>query len=236
MVRARLLRFTLLIVSLLGATGPARSDLGGTLSVQTDARNRGMSYSSNRPSVQLGLAWDGQAGWYGGLQLAQARFTADRQGAWLQAYGGRVFAILPGIDAEVGTLAHTFQHSGPYDFYEVYVGLLGERWNLRLYHSPDYYGSGDRSAYAELNLRWPLATGVAAIGHIGVLHGRGGRALSYVVPLGPTRVDLRLGASWQLGTSSELQLAWVSASRGGPYIWTDSSRRQTAVLGLTTAF
>ncbi|WP_263568855.1 TorF family putative porin [Paucibacter sp. DJ2R-2] len=236
MFSARLLRLTLLIVSLLGVTGPAWADLGGTLSMQTDARNRGMSYSSNRPSVQLGLAWDGDAGWYGGVQMAQARFTAGRQGAWLQGYSGRVFAILPGLDAEVGALAHTFHRAGPYDFNEVYAGLLGERWSVRFFHSPDYYGSGNRSAYAEFNLRWPLANGVAAIGHVGVLDGRGGRILSYVGSHGPTRVDLRLGVSWQLGASSDLQLAWVSVSRGGPYIWTDSSRRQTAVLGLTTAF
>jgi hypothetical protein len=50
------------------------------------------------------------------------------------------------------------------------------------------------------------------------------------------RTDLRAGTSWQLGTSSELQLAWVAASRGGPYTWTDATRRRTVVLQLTTAF
>jgi uncharacterized protein (TIGR02001 family) len=233
---ARLARLTVLIAPLLSATGPAWADVGGTLSLQTDARDRGMSYSRNTPNAQLGLAWDGSTGWYGGVQLARVRFNATKHGAWLQGYGGRVFEIAPGLDGEVGALAHSFQHVGRYGYHEIYAGLLGERWNLRLYHSPDYYGSGDRSAYAEFNLRWPLAKGVGAVGHVGVLHGRRGRVLSYVEPHGPTRVDLRIGASWQLGASSDLQLAWVSASRGGPYTWTDSSRRRTVVLGLTTAF
>ena len=233
---AHLARLTTLLIPLLGAAAPAWADVGGTLSLQTDARDRGMSYSGNRPSAQLGLSWDGPAGWYAGLQLARARFDADKHGAWLQGYGGRVFEIMPGLDGEAGVVAHSFQHVGRYDFYEVYAGLLGERWNLRLYHSPDYYGSGDHTLYGEFNLRWPLAKGVSAIGHVGMLHGHGGRVLSYLEPHGPTRVDLRAGASWQIAAGSELQLAWVAASRGGSYTWTDSTRRRTAVLSLTVAF
>jgi hypothetical protein len=49
-------------------------------------------------------------------------------------------------------------------------------------------------------------------------------------------VDLRAGASWQLGENCELQLAWVSASRGGPYTWADSAHRRRVVLGATATF
>jgi uncharacterized protein (TIGR02001 family) len=231
-----LARLTTLVATLLAGAGGAWADVGGTLSVQTDARQRGMSYSGNRPSAQLGLAWDGSAGWYGGAQLARVRFNAQGRGAWLQAYGGRVFELAPGLDGEAGVIANAFENVSRYDYQEVYAGLLGEGWNLRLYLSPDYYGSGQRSAYAELNLRWPLAKGWAALAHVGLLYGRRGQALQYVEPHGPTRLDLRLGASWQLGESSELQLAWIAAGRGGPYTWTDSTRRRTAVLSLTTAF
>jgi hypothetical protein len=115
------------------------------------------------------------------------------------------------------------------------VGLLGERWNLRLYHSPDYYGSGQRSVYGEFNLRWPVAKGVGLMGHVGVLRGHGAPS-AYADSRGPTRVDLRAGASWQLGENCELQLAWVSASRGGPYTWADSAHRRRVVLGATTTF
>lgn len=233
---ARLARLTLVIAPLLGTAAPAGADVGGTLSLQTDARDRGMSYSENRPSAQLGLAWDGSGGWYAGAQLGRVRFDATKRGAWLQGYGGRVFSIAPGLDGEAGVLAHRFQHVARYDFYEVYAGLLGERWNVRVYHSPDYYGGGDRSLYGEFNLRWPLAEGMSAVGHMGVLHGSGGRVLSYVTPNGPTRVDLRAGVAWQVGSSADLQLAWIAASRGGAYTWTDATRRSTVVLGLNVAF
>jgi len=232
---ARQVRLPLLIASLLAGVGPVHADVGATLSVQTDARDRGLSYSGNRPGAQLGLAWDGDAGWYAGASLSRARFS-ERQAGWLRVYGGRVFGLMPGLDGEAGLLAHRFESVSRYDFVEAYAGLVAERWNLRVYASPDYYGIGQRSVYGELNLRWPLVVGVSAIGHVGLMRGLGRRDSSFSDPHGPTRVDLRAGASWQLGTSSELQLAWVAVSRGGPYTWTDSTRRRTAVLSLTTAF
>lgn len=232
---ARLARLTTLVATLLAGAGWVRADVGATLSLQTDARERGMSYSANRPSAQLGLAWDGEAGWYAGAQLAHARFSQS-QGLALQVYGGRVVELAPGLNAETGIAAHAYENRSSYDYQEVYAGLLGERWNLRAYFSPDYYGIGQRSLYAEFNLRWPLARGVAALGHVGLLHGWAGQVSPYAEPRGATRVDVRLGASWQLGSSSELQLAWTAAGRGGPYTWTDATRRRTLVLSLTTAF
>lgn len=232
---ARPARLLLLLAPLLAGTGPAQADVGATLSVQTDARDRGMSYSANRPGAQLGLVWDGAAGWYGGASLTRARFTG-RQGAWLRLYGGRVVGLQPGLDGEAGLVVHRFENVSRYDYVEAYAGLLGERWNLRVYASPDYYGVGQRSLYGEVNLHWPLAAGIAAVGHAGLLRGFGGPPSAYLDSRRAARTDLRAGASWQLGTSSELQLAWVAASRGGPYTWTDATRRRTVVLQLTTAF
>ncbi|MBI3349781.1 MAG: hypothetical protein HY020_21540 [Burkholderiales bacterium] len=224
---------TLLLFSLLA--GAARADVGATLSVLTDARERGLSYSGNKPGAQLGLAWDGESGWYAGGSLTRARFT-QRSAAALRAYGGRVFALQPGLDAEAGLLAHRFENVSNYDFFEAYAALLGERWSLRAYASPDYYGIGQRSLYGEFNLHWPLAQGVAAVGHVGLLRGWGGQNTNYGEPHGPVRVDVRAGVSFQLGDSGELQLVGVAASRGGPYTWTDAVRRRTVVLNLTMAF
>lgn len=234
---ARLARLTpLLALLFVVAALPAGADVGGTLSLQTDARSRGMSYSSNRPSAQLGLAWDGEGGWYGGGQLGYVRFDAQRRGAWLQAYGGRVFSLAPGLDGEAGVIAHAYENVSRYDYQEAYAGLLGEGWQLRLYASPDYYGIGQRSLYAELNARWPLAAGWTAVGHVGVLRAFGQPAMTYGIPPRATRQDVRVGASHTLGDSSDLQLAWVATSRGGPYTWTDSPRRRAVMLTMTTAF
>lgn len=229
----------LVLLSLLTApllAGVAQADAGGTLSLQSDARERGLSYSGSRPSAQLGLAWDSDAGWYAGTLLSRARFDAEHRGAWLRLYGGRVVGLATGLDGELGLVANRFESLSRYDFVEAYAGLLGERWSLRLHHATDYYGSGQRSVYGEFNWRWPLAKDVAAVGHAGVLRGRGGNAPpAYVEPHGPSRVDWRAGASWQLGGGCELQLSWVGASRGGPYTWTDSTRRRAAVLSISAA-
>lgn len=225
------------LLTLLFAGTAARADVGGTVSLLSDARERGVSYSDGHPGAQLGLAWDGSAGWYAGAALAPVRYDADRRGAWLRLYGGRVVGLTPGLDGEAGIVLHRFESLSRYDFAEAYVGVLGERWSLRLHHAPDYYGSGQRSWYGEVNGRLPLAPGWAAVGHAGVLWAQGvSRWPQYGAAHGPTRIDLRAGASLQLGASAELQLAWVSVSRGGPALWADTRRRRTAVLGLTAAF
>lgn len=224
---------------LLLAGRPARADVGATLSLQTDARDRGVSYSDNRPSAQLGLAADFEAGWYAGLSLAEARFS-DRSGPWLRVYGGRVVTLVPGLNGEFGLLAHRFDKIRRYDFAEAYAGLLGERWSLRVYASPDYYGIGQRSVYAEVNGRWPLgaaSSSPALIGHVGVLRGWGGDAApAYTESHGPTRIDLRAGLSWPWGSAGEWQLLWASASRGGPFTWADAGRRQAVSLNFTLGF
>lgn len=227
---------SLMLLALL--TGAARADVGATALLQSDARDRGVSYSADRPAVQLGLAWDGAGGWYAGASLAQARFERGRGSGWLRVYGGRVVELRPGLDAEAGMVAHRYERSARYDHVEGYVGVLGERWNLRLHHAPDHEGSGQRSVYGEANLRWPLADRVAAVGHAGVLRSRGDArwpSPRYIGHHGPTRFDLRVGAAWQLGEHAELQLAWVHVSRGGPVMWTASSRRSVGVLGLSLA-
>lgn len=232
---ARPARTTTLLAALLAGAALARADVGGTLSVQTDARVRGMSYSNNRPSAQLGLAWDGREGWYGGAQFGAARFS-QRSGATLQLYGGRVFGLAPGLNAEAGVAAHAYENVSSYDYQEVYAGLLGEGWTLRAYASPDYYGIGQRTLYVEFNARWPLAPGLAAVSHAGWLRGWRRQASAYADGRSAVRADLRLGLSQALGSSSELQLAWTAAGAGGPYVWTDANRRRTLLLNLTWAF
>ncbi|PTT91887.1 hypothetical protein DBR42_03030 [Pelomonas sp. HMWF004] len=162
------------------------------------------------------------------------RFDGQRRGAWLQAYGGRVVGLGPGLDIEAGLATHTFENVSRYDYQEAYASLLGEGWQLRIHGSPDYYGVGQRSLYVELNGRQALSPGWAATGHVGLLRVFG--TSPYAAQSGSMRLDLRLGLSGQLGSSSEVQLAWVGTGRGGPYTWAYQARRRSVVLSVTTAF
>lgn len=226
------------LLLLLLLAGAARADVGATLSLQSDARERGQSYTDNRPGAQLGVSWDGAGGWYAGLSLARVRFDADRQGRWWRAYGGRVVALRPGLDGEVGVVRHRYERLSRYDFTEAYAGLLGEGWALRLHGTPDHYGSGQRSLYAEANLRWPATAPLAWLAHAGVMRAHGASRWGRQArnPDGPTRTDLRLGGSWQAGEASEVQAAWVWASRGGPVMGSAATRRSAAQLTWSTAF
>ena len=207
--------------------------LGGTVSVQSDARFRGVSYSDEKPNAQATLTYDGAAGWYGGALLTRVHFGPQRQSTMLQSYAGRVVNLATGLDGEAGVQVNRFDGVTRYNYGEAYVGLLAERWNARLYASNDYYGTKQRSLYAELNLNWPLALlgpSVQVFAHAGVIDARGG-------PYAPhsSRTDWRAGAAWRYGVA-ELQLAWVGAGRGGPYTWTADEHRQTWVLGVSAAF
>jgi len=204
--------------------------LGGTLSVQSDARFRGVSYSDEKPNAQATLTYDGTSGWYGGALLTKVHFGPWVQSTLLQGYAGRVFGLATGLDAEAGVQVNRFDGITRYNYGEAYVGLLAERWNARLYASNDYYGTKQRSLYAELNLNWPLSASVQAFAHAGVIDTRGGAYAPH-----SSRTDWRAGAAWRYGVA-ELQLAWVGAGRGGPYTWTADEHRQTWVLGLSVAF
>jgi uncharacterized protein (TIGR02001 family) len=222
------------LATALSACSPsAIAELGGTVSLQSDGRYRGISYSEHGPQAQVTLAYDDSpSGWYGGGLLTQTRFAGERPNAFVQGYLGRVAMVTVGLDADAGLSLHHFDSISRYDYAEAYVGLLGERWNARLSYANDYYGSRQRSLYGELNLDWPLTPSTLAFAHLGVIRGSAGPFSS---PHGLTRLDLRVGAGWRLGLC-ELQLAWLASTRGGPYTWADERRRQTVVLGVSAAF
>ncbi|MDY0748781.1 TorF family putative porin [Paucibacter sp. R3-3] len=212
-------------------TPPALAELGGTVSIQSDARDRGLSYSDDKPAAQLTLAYDGNGGWYGGGTAMRAKFSEHSSNV-ISAYGGRVVNLAPGLDAEAGLQFNHYASITRYDFGELYAGLLGERWSARLHYANDYYGTGQHSVYGELNFNWPLRKTLMASAHLGALNGSRG---DYGITHGDTRFDSRLGLAWQV-QSVELQLSWVAVSRGGPYTWMTERRRNALVLGLSTSF
>ena len=210
----------------------ALDGLGGNVSLQSDSRYRGLSYSDEKPNAQITLSYDGAAGWYGGALLTHARFGQGRQSTLWQGYAGKVFGLTTGLDAEAGVQFNSFDRLGRYDYAEAYVGLLAERWNARLYYANDYFGTAQHTLYAELNGNWPLTASVQAFAHAGVLQGRGG---PYAETHSSQRLDWRAGAAWR-HEAYELQLAWVGVGRGGTYTWTDSEHRRTWVLGVSASF
>lgn len=228
---------TVALVGALHGTS-AHAQFGGTLSLQSDGRFRGISLNDDRPQLQLSLAWDGAGrlgGWYGGALLTEARFGYVGRSTLLQGYVGHVAGLTPDLDGEFGITVTRFPRLPYYDYAEAYIGLLTERWNLRVHRSGNYYGLHQRTLYAELNGHWPLSDAVQAFAHVGALHGSGG----WRHPAGATRADLRIGAALR-SDLVEWQLAWVAVGRGGPYAnayaVASDTRRRAIVLGVAASF
>ncbi|MBV8503170.1 MAG: hypothetical protein JO006_15820 [Paucibacter sp.] len=216
------------------AIAPVHADVGGSLAVQSDTRWRGLSYSDGKPQAQASVAVDhADSGLYGGALLTRVSFDYDRDSTAAQLYAGRVFRLQPGLDTEFGAQYTHFAALTRYDYGEVFAGLLGEAWNTRLYLSNDYFGSGQRSAYVELNLQQPLPWGLSGQAHVGWLRGIG-RA-RWPNPDGDSRPDWRIGVARRMGVF-EAQLGWVGATRGGPYTWVSAAHREALVLGLSASF
>lgn len=223
------------------AGAPAHAQLGGTLSLQSDGRFRGLSLTDGRPQAQASIAWDGTGGlrgWYGGTLLTEARFGYAGRSTLLQGYAGHVADLTPDLDGEFGITVTRFPQLPYYDYAEAYAGLLTERWHLRVHRSGNYYGLHQRTFYVELNAHWPLTDAVQAFAHAGVLRGSGG---GWRNPAGTTRADLRVGAALRRDLV-EWQLAWVAAGRGGPYAGANAyavagdTRRHAIVLGVAASF
>ena len=200
-----------------------------TVTIDSDYRVRGVSLSGGDPALRIGIAHDAPAGWYAGASAQSVRIDSAR--LQLLGYAGIVGRAAQGLHWEAGASATHFEHASSYDYVEAFGGIIGQRWNARLHVSPDYYGRGRGSAYAELNGGFPLERdGVPSLrlfGHVGVLRALGGDA-------GRARFDMRFGASLAFD-AFDAQLSWVGTRHGNAFT-TAGTRRDALVLSATFFF
>jgi len=213
--------------------GAAQAQFGASIGVESDYRFRGVSLSDGRPDLRLSVAWDHASGVFAGASVTGVEFTRGRRTVQWLGYVGVVKRMTPELGAEVGVTGSTFGGDTRYDYSEAFVGLSAERWSLRAYYAPDYFGFRQATAYLELDANVPLAPRWRLLGHAGAL-----AAVS-----GPTddgrsqvRTDARIGIGLNAWPSVDMQLAWVTATRGGPYVVDYGTRRNTWVLGATASF
>lgn len=219
------------IALLLG--GAAQAQLGATVSVDSDYRFRGVSLSDSKPAWRVTLNHDFISGAYAGASATQVELARDDRYSQLVGYAGYVTRPLDGRSFEFGASFSHFTGDTSYDYLDAYAGLLAQRWGLRVHYAPDYFGRGVQVAYVDANANWPLNANVRLFGHVGALVPLAGRSF------GPddrrTRVDLRLGLGATAG-SLDVQLAWVDATRGGPYPAVYAGRRSTWQLSALLSF
>ena len=105
-----------------------------------------------------------------------------------------------------------FSGDASYDFVEGYVGVLGERWVARLHLAPDYFGRHVTTVYAELDGHTLLDERLRVFAHAGAIV----RVAGDGAGASRSRADVRLGVGWAM-RGLDLQIAWLAATRGGPY-------------------
>lgn len=209
----------------------AHAQLGASVEADSDYRFRGVSLSDSKPTLRVTLNYDAPAGWYAGASATRAELARDeRYTQWLP-YAGYVMRLDDSRRLEFGASFSHFSGNSGYDYSEAYVGLLADRWSARVYYAPNYFGRQVHTAYAELNAHTLLNPNLRLFGHIGALaplaHNDTGSA--------KTRFDLRIGAALAL-REVDLQLAWVAATRGGPYPAVYGGRRTGLVASASVSF
>jgi uncharacterized protein (TIGR02001 family) len=209
----------------------SHAQLGVSVAADSDYRFRGVSLSDSRPSLRMTLNYDAPDGWYAGASATRAALTQRHRYTQGLGYAGWVTRAVEGRSLEFGADYSYFAGNSTYDFAEAYAGLLAERWSARVYYAPNYFGRNVQTLYAELNAHFPLNERARLFGHLGLLAAlRGGNDDG-----AKARGDGRAGAGLVL-RDWDLQLAWVTASRGGPYPAVYGGRRSAWVAGATLSF
>ncbi len=202
-----------------------------SLSADSDYRYRGVSLSRGRPDLRLSLDYDHADGCYAGAAVTAVELDDRRRQAQWLAYGGCAGSATGDLTADAGLSLARFGRDAAYDYGEVYAGVSASRWNLRTHLSPSYFGSGQRTAYLEINIGLPLTLPWRLFGHLGVLR-KIGHATAEVER---ESVDMRFGMAtafrdWQW------QLARVSGRPQGIYPVPYEFARQAWVLSSTLPF
>ena len=152
----------------------AIAQTGGSVALLSDYRYRGVSLSDDRPTFRVGVAYDDPGSWYAGGSIVGVSLEPGGRQLQFIGYLGLTGTLTQQLGWEAGGTVVHFGADSQFDYLEWFSGVHGERWNLRLHYAPDYFGSGTRTLYGELNAGWPLSRLTRATAHVGGLRPVGG--------------------------------------------------------------
>jgi uncharacterized protein (TIGR02001 family) len=159
------------LAPLIGLMAPAAiAQASATASWVSDDRARGVSLSDGLPAAQLDVSYDHQSGWYEGAFASNVRFyERSRRELQLIGYTGYAQRLLRGWSFDAGAAYSTFSKHTRYEYLELHAGVTSSTLSARLYLSPNYFGQGVHTLYAELNGSQRLVEALRLIGHAGLL-------------------------------------------------------------------
>lgn len=205
-----------------------------SVGADTDYRFRGVSLSDGKPSLRVAFDVDHASGAYGGLAVTRIEPTRDDRYELVRWQLGYARRLDGGASVDVGASQSHFTGDARYDYLELQAGYASADWSLRASYAPDYFGRGVRTLYLEGQAQRAFGERWRAYAHAGLLLAdRAADATGDAARR--SRVDLRAGVAWSL-RDLDLQLAWVGATRGGPYPAAYESRRAAWVASATWSF
>jgi uncharacterized protein (TIGR02001 family) len=189
---------------------PAAAQLGGSVSLFSQARLRGQPISDHRPVAELELVHDSASGFYlGGSAALVADRTNGLQPFAFKQYAGFAHRLSPGATLDLGVVHNGYtEYSGIIgggSYTEAYIGIIGRNLSGRVFISPGYFRKDQATLYMEVDGHLDLARNWVIVSHLGRL-----TYLNDDRPAGsPGGVtDWRLGLRRHMG-SVDLEAAWT---------------------------
>lgn len=135
----------------------------GNVGAVSEYMFRGLSQNADDPSIQGGLDYAMDSGFYVGTWASNVEWGAG--GSELDLYGGYTTKFNDTFGIDVGVIGYIYPEKGEVDAYpdantvEVYAGLLAGPATFKAYYSPSYFGAKEPGGDDLANL-YLLASGV----------------------------------------------------------------------------
>ncbi len=191
----------------------AWADVGTSITVVSDDRFRGRSFSHGHPVATLSLSYDDMSGLYVAGAVDAVMTPSAPELLSVHANLGYAWKLPSGTVVDVGLVRSDYTQyyrGGTKAHYtEAYAGIVTDHVSAHLHYSPDYFRSGVSTLYTDVDAVARPAPNWRLTGHVGVLLQIAGPQPS---DGDSTHYDWRLGIARRAGPF-DLQVAW---SGGGP--------------------
>lgn len=186
--------------------------------LDSDYRVRGLSYSDERPTLSLSLAYDQSSGIYGGVSaIGVDTRHAGLEGLGYIVYAGYAHRLGPDRAWDVGlsnsSISVYLDRRYTANYTELYAGMSVKSVTVHLYYSPRYIGEAAPTLYLDAAASYHPARRWRVYGHAGVLTPltAGGSHAT-----GRTRADFSLGVAHEF-RPFEIHVQWSTTAPRAVY-------------------
>lgn len=226
---------TAAVLTAIALPASAQAQLGGSLTVATDYRLRGLSLTDRRSALSLAATYDHMSGAYAGGMLIghdPARSGARILGhmEYLGVAGGKPGGPTWDVGVNNVDLELRLARRISIAYTEAYVGVSQGPWSARLSLAPDYPRKGVETAYLDLNATTRPAEAWRVFGHAGALVRLGG---SNARDGRGERFDLQAGVAREFDRGEVFLSGTATFPRPQPYT---SGSEAGLIVGATLYF